>query len=342
MRKKGELTSSQIGKIILTIAGFVIMLVFLLIILDLQGTATRETCRLSVLARATAPDIAQRLAPLKCTTEKLCLSSGDKCTPEFLGEKDVKKIKLPSGVLPNGKPLATQKIEEETANAMFDCWKMMGEGKLNLFGGGKDDDFVSRLLPGMLKARTTCVICSRLAVSPDTPGSTLNRVDVNEYMDTHQVPGSSYTYINHFTDLQVTYPKEFVDNFTNTKKGEPTREISIIFMQILTEDKPFDAALDTGAYTGAFIIGGTSGLGPFGRILSFKATGILAAAVSLTTGGIAYFQTWQNRQVSAAYCGKLTGANSETAAEGCSIVTGINYKDISKINNLCSVIEGNP
>ena len=71
MQKRGELTSSEIITLLLTIVGFIAILIFIMVALDLRKQTEDEICKLSVLTRATAPDVAQRFTPLKCKTKKL-------------------------------------------------------------------------------------------------------------------------------------------------------------------------------------------------------------------------------------------------------------------------------
>ena len=88
--KKGDLTSFQIINIVLAIAGFVVVLIFLSILFSDRGETDREVCRLSILTRATAPDILQANVPLKCKTEKICITTklfGGECN-QFLGEEN--------------------------------------------------------------------------------------------------------------------------------------------------------------------------------------------------------------------------------------------------------------
>src|SRR3989344_4923299 len=128
MDKRGELTSTEITIWILAIVGFGIVLAALFLI-NLGGYSSEDICKLSVLSRGTAP-AGGGYIPLKCVAEKICIREGFSggCEDEFAGEKDVEYIRL-SG----SDGVKADKIEEITANAMYDCWTMMGEGKVDLF-----------------------------------------------------------------------------------------------------------------------------------------------------------------------------------------------------------------
>src|SRR3989344_3312354 len=131
--KKGELTSSQIISLVLAIAGFAVVFIFIAILYGSgMGEDQREVCRLSILTRATTPSIAQAAVPITCTTEKICVSAtgSKKACPEFLGEKNVRGVEL------DGKTNADNAriIERVSAEVMYQCWSMTGKGQLDLFG----------------------------------------------------------------------------------------------------------------------------------------------------------------------------------------------------------------
>lgn len=332
MQKRGELTSGQIATLSIAIAGFIIALIFLLYILDVKDFSQREVCRLSVLTRATSPDALQRLTPLKCTTEKICLTKNNDCN-QFIGEKDVVKIKVET----------KEEIEKVVADSMYDCWSMMGQGKLDIFGG-KKSGFLNSLNPLDVfgNAKTTCLMCARISLSKDLleDDALMNSVNVNEYMETHQVPGSELTYLQTFTDQQVrSYPREFRDSLGKIADENQTDQISIIFMQILTQSTPLEAGTQTALEAGGFVFTATSGLGPFGRLLSWKLVAGLTAAAAIGGGTLAGIQTWRNQQVSAGYCGEFTSVDAEKN-KGCSVVTPFDYNKVDAIKNYCSKLEG--
>src|SRR3989344_5695657 len=81
-----------IGLIVLIISG--VTLIFVWFIFSDSISANTETCKLSILSRATLPAGASYI-PLKCSTNKFCLveSKIDTCS-SFAGEKDFDKIKI--------------------------------------------------------------------------------------------------------------------------------------------------------------------------------------------------------------------------------------------------------
>src|SRR3989344_1319580 len=188
---KGEVSVFFIVTIILAIMGFIAIMFFVLNFFNGGVSGTDEVCKLSVLTRASAPSSVQGYVPLKCQTKKICLTQSwlGTCS-QFAGEKDVQRVVLPSGK-------EKEKIEEISANAMYDCWNMMGQGKMDLFGSFKGS-------VGLDKTKSACVICSRVAIDLDKENENIiGGVNINEYMRTHNPPNSDKTYLQTFTDKSV-------------------------------------------------------------------------------------------------------------------------------------------
>lgn len=339
MQKRGEITSSKIVGILLIVAGFIVVVFFLVSILNLGGQTEDEVCRTSILTRATAPEATQRYLPLKCTTKKICLTTSNGICSQFIGEKNVETIKISS------KPeKGAKQINEIFANQMFDTFSITGRGNLDISSGATKD--ISNIITDYLSVsekKPICYIHSRVALAPDLQANSniLREVDPTEYMRTEQVPGSSLTYLQTFTDRQINaYPSDFENNLL-TDNPTTTPEIAFMFTQVLVEDEtPWNEALKKGMGTG-ITIGGTL-LSPAGRV-----TGIIGAPITIVgsilaigiSGGLAYSQASENQAFAATYCGSLTGAKSR---QGCSVVMPIDYSNVTKINELCFKIEGNP
>ncbi|MCA9485977.1 MAG: hypothetical protein KC506_03985 [Nanoarchaeota archaeon] len=338
MYKKGEATSGQIVTFALVIFGFIVILIAYFTVIDVKGTSQDEVCRLSVLTRATSPEATQRLLPLKCTTEKICLTrNGEEC-PAFIGEES----ESPS--LSGTEEQAAEKVEEIVANEIYDCWNMMGQGKLGLFGGGKTETEALVEWTGLGRTKTSCVICSRIAIAPDLVKDKdfIKKVDVNEFMEYKKAPGQeNKNYLQAMSGDNVrSYTGDFTNKFANETIENSTDEIGVIFMQILTEEGVFESFTDIGLTTGGFILGGSVGLGAGGLVLN-PIGALTALASSTTTATIAAFQTYQDRQVSFGHCGDLASTEDE-ALKGCSIITTFDYHKIEELNNFCGRVEGTP
>ena len=188
MNKRGELTSTQIVFIILAIVGFIIVaLLFSSLFLEQGALTQRELCKLSLIERATIPIIGNKIVPVQCSTEKICITSkGNECE-QFIGEENVRNVRINS----NKPDEAREIIERESANAMFDCWSMTGEGKIDIFDS--TDSIVDL-------AKPKCIVCSRVAISEEVDENILEEIDLNKYLAEKKVPGSSLTYLQTFTD----------------------------------------------------------------------------------------------------------------------------------------------
>jgi hypothetical protein len=153
MNKKGDLTSTELITLVIVVLSMIILLIFLW--LWFYGfSEQKDICKLSVLTRATTPDMVAQGLPLKCKSTKICLTNdgGSKCDEQLAGEEGVEVIVL------RGSPAEKRtQIEEVSANAMYDCWDMMGQGKLDLFGTTKS-------VFGLEQVKSSCVICSRVAI----------------------------------------------------------------------------------------------------------------------------------------------------------------------------------
>ncbi len=368
MDKRGELTSQQIAILVLAIGGFVLVFLFLFAIFDNQSLTERELCSLSVLERATLPAVAQQAIPLQCTTEKVCITldnglfGKESDCKQFAGEENVRVVKVKLGDL--GQQTEAQRtIERETANAIFDCWAMTGQGKLDVFRGegGVATTITSGLLDllgsdvGQLvkTIQPKCIVCSRVALSEelvkeDEKTNILKRVNSNAFMARELVPGSTLTYLQTMTDESVrSYAG--ADKIDTSEEGnkyaKPSvggSQIAVIFMQIKTEGDPTKIAEEAAIMAGT-AIGGGGLLTGVGRkaITSFP---IISTIVALAGTGGAYLAAKDiaedNQAVSFAACGEAE-KNGDKAKLGCSLVKPVVW-DVKTVNDMCfGGIEGN-
>jgi hypothetical protein len=353
MNKKGELTTTQIAVITIAIVTFLIVL-FFISGLGFENLSQKEMCQLSVLTRATSPESAQTYVPLKCQTQKTCLyDKSSKCKVSFAGEK-VENINLD-----RDDNKAARQVEEASAKAMYDCWQMMGEGKLDLFhslaakyGVGSED--------------SACVICSRIAVDAEASrtNSIFEKMDLGEYLQTHQSPEreDGQTYLQVFTDKSVSSYAKVSDEkiFTEVKNTDVSfsnsannPEVAVVFMQIKPEG--YGEAFSNLATLGAT---GTAA----GFVMAPKATltvggwvakGILRfplVAAFAAVAGTSYvaLNVHAGRVAAAGYCGEVTipgqgnsKIDSKIAKNGCSMVQILPY-DAKSINKICKHIESSP
>lgn len=367
MRKRGDVSVAFVIGLVIAIVSFIPVLYLLVNFYGGENYGLDDVCEFSILTRGTAPSSVQNYVPLKCTTEKVCLTSGlfgGGCEKQFAGEKDVKKIRLPGR-----EQEAKKKIEEVTARLMYDCWRVTGQGKLDLFG-----NYETSL--GFDSENSTCIVCSRIAVDEDVSKKFgegfLDTIDVNTYMKKEKVPTTSKTYLEMFTDKEVqSYAKIKDDNpLKAVKEGqkidlatgggtelgdiklsvananEKNKEMAIVFMQI--KSKSYGEVLDNMALVGGTVAGAAFMTPVFGTLvkgLVFNPVGGTIVAVgAVSAGGYGMYNTRQGQLAAAGYCGDFVKSekhSDDKAREGCSLVQGINY-NFKDVNALCHKIEGKP
>jgi len=209
--KKGEITSSQLVKIILLVVGFTIVLWIFPTLLN-EREVDREICHDSVLLRGALPDNLniKNLPSLKCQTRKVCLTDkifgkGD-CAEEF-GEDKYETIKISADN-------REEEINRFVARELADCWAMMGLGKLQIFTRKSTDE-------------KRCVVCSRISFDKELKEELNKKVDgLGDYVLTHEVPNQNVSYWEYLTKKRTieNYDKNF-DSFTTSGKA-------ITFMEI--------------------------------------------------------------------------------------------------------------
>jgi len=355
MNKKGIVISTLVS-LILIILGFAILLLFFYLLYSdfgWKGRVDKETCHQSVIYRGSLTSFAniKEIVPLKCKTQKVCITSGllgGKCK-EFEGSKDVLKVRVKN----------KEQIEQYISKEIVDCWETMGEGKLSLFSNWLAESY------GFGKVYPSCVICDRIAFDKENlkkAGIDLNEVNVMNYMLTHAVPNKNISYYRYLVGeggkISVDpRPQSFeVYNIVGDERNEISvsdekipvstsndfmysadKELAILFMQI-SAPKRSEVIKNTVktlgyGYGGAFVFSPVSVLKSTWAAL--KAWPVTLAV--LVIGGI-YQQNSisKNMGISVGYCGDV--AAEDEAREGCSVVrtTGYNAEEISQY---CAVIE---
>ena len=189
MHKRGEISTSTIVAVILLIAGFAILLFFYWQ-LNFTERVDKDVCHQSVIFRATLPSFggAKEFVPLKCKTEKVCVTSkllGQNCQ-DFKGTSGITTARVKNSEDSTG-------IEKVIAQRIFDCWSMMGEGKVSIFAQWLPETYA------LGSVYPSCVICSRIAFDKSSLKSdTLYKVNVDRYMATRLVPDKEVTYADYF------------------------------------------------------------------------------------------------------------------------------------------------
>lgn len=352
MNKRGELTSGQIVMLILAIAGFAIVMLFVMSFFGNDNLERDQLCELSVVQRATLPDFAADAVPLNCETEKICVSSeGDKDScKQFSGEGVHTAVEIDNAKVNNEDELDEQAklIEEQVANEMIDCWRNMGQGKLDIFG---DVDYAE--LSGPKKPK--CVVCSRIAFD-EVNDKIMSSVDVNEFMDEEKVPGSSLTYYETLNGVGARAPasidkleaeslarKELeAENFSLAYGSEDLRlandQVAIMFTQIRTEASVIENVKDV--TIAGVVLYGSVAMSRFGKPLLSIPGAILSGLGITGAAAVSAYNTLEGQEISRLYCGSFTSVlnkDNKDGSRGCSIVRVVDWspQSVSQINSLC-------
>ena len=344
----------------------VVVLFFFWKQINWTGLADRGACHESVVIRGGLPSLVQGGVPLRCQTDKICITGemfGGECE-DFKGQKGVTKVKVKN----------IDQVQKVIAGNIVDCWEMMGEGKLSLFektavvnyGVPLETSATSPVLVKVGFVEPRCVICTRVAF--DTKSLTdkeidLSKMDVSKYMRTHKVAGDKLTYAQKIgydasnlaqvstqdfkyevaeqdgvktinSPLDKVMPSDIAAQATDTELQ--SSEMAIVFMQIAAPKhaKVFDNTLalaGVGVGTSFAVSPWKAPVAVIKTVLNPKFWVLTAIAGAYQHTSVAY-----NRAVSSRYCGDVTAG--DTALDGCSVIRTVNY-DAKGIGEYCSKID---
>ena len=354
LKKKGE------GSVIWIIVGVILLLVGFALLLWFFYHAISTTdidnqvCHESVIFRATLPGATKGYVPLKCATQKYCITdkligSAD-CSEDFGDITKYNTVRIRN----------TNQLEKFYADNTLSCWNMMGEGKVSLFYQGAQSFGVGKdIYP-------SCVICSRIAFDKTFSQKLLNEMNLVFFMSTQLAPGSEKTY-----SQLLSNGADFTSIGDNLKSSETLDEF-IEALEKATGDKPsidLDKPLDNGQNNirneNAILFMQITSPDQKESISNiFKAAGIgigasyivapattIAASAKFVSGGwltlatLAIFGVYQqgsvanNRAIAAGYCSDLL--TGKGARNGCSAVRTVNY-DAESISSYCLNVESIP
>ncbi len=336
MHKRGDsIVGPFVIGFIFLLVGFILLAVTVLPkIFGTTSIADREACHLSVLARGSLP-LGKEALPLQCAPEKVCITGAllGECA-QFAGETGVRRVRVDGSDASRDSEI----IEKEIANAMLDCWTMMGEGKV---------DIISK--PRLFgEAGNTCVVCTRVAIDASTVSdSVLRDVNVNDYLLTEQAPGSSLKYIERFLDKGIaSYTGQSEAGTTDISTGTKSfanRDLVILFSQIRTNDEKEAAKMIA---LGGLSLGAGGLLTSTGRAVAtsaFRLAAPLAIAYLVVVGAgtlLAHQTALEGQAVAMGYCGEVKSSEKEAMA-GCSLVKTATF-EANAINAFCTGgLEGN-
>ncbi|MGB9708377.1 MAG: hypothetical protein ACPLXC_03595 [Candidatus Pacearchaeota archaeon] len=263
LNKRGVTVQSVvIGMIVLVIVAAILF--FFYKSLPYTETVNKEACRQSVLLRS------QSLAglqpgqvlgiPLNCKTEEIKITTAN---------EDV--------------------IKKEIANAMYDCWWMLGEGKLDFF---TENVWQSYGIPGAGAPRASCIICSTIRFD-DNVKAKINSIDMTQYLIDTKIPTKNITYFDYFTEqadrsLAVDVKAPPID---------PKQDYTIVFMgirgrsywEVLQNDLKFAigaagfSAMTAGPWTTGKVIGKVGAAAIKHPLVAVIAIGSILGTQGITT-----------------------------------------------------------
>jgi len=277
-QKKADISSKYLISVFILIASFAVILVLLWRI-NLTDEIDKQTCYESLVLRSTfnlGPlEVGRENIPLKCRTEKICLTMSGKDCEEFgLSSKEnpITKIKLDSS-----STKARAEAIDAIANALYDCHAMMGQGKLAFMPSA-----------GWLSSETKyCLICSRIAFDEKAKESLAEIAYLEVYKrmsekkDSSGVTYLSFVYpgLTNWQDVGNVYLKildkgeasgdqDVTLGGINQWKINPPIEYAILY-QILQEGKLKQTLTTSGTFAGGVVLtlvgaGVTGFTGPIG------------------------------------------------------------------------------
>lgn len=284
MNKKG-LTQTMLVTIIILVATLVILLFVVgSIFFNFQGNIDKETCRASVVSRASlsaGPIQSANYIPLKCRTEQICISgSNDKCEDVFLEESN----KNPITVLKVPDENAKKQVLDEVSQSLYDCHKMLGEGELNFF-------------PNKIVSENHCVICSRL-VFDDT---VVEEVGSIKYLDLYNnmaqlkdESGRNYFEYVYGGDLDTTVgtlnalADETGNDFDFDEWEMDLSEEQVIVTRITSKNQ----ALSVGGGVVTFVIGTAAAIYVLPAFIGVSAIAVIAGGTGALVGGFTYVKAF--------------------------------------------------
>ncbi len=169
--KKAAITQAAIVSIIILVVSLAIIIP-LYTTFNSKSTFDKEACRSSVYFRANeilkGTHITGELYPLKCKTEEIKISSSN-----------------------------DEIIKKEVATAMYECWWMMGQGKVDFFSPTSWWDIKSPF--GTEKA--TCIVCSTIEFEK---GAKNKQINIVKYLGEQKVPLNEITYLEYLSNNEGT------------------------------------------------------------------------------------------------------------------------------------------
>lgn len=273
MERRGQI--NYFMSIVIVIVGALILgFAVSKIIASVPSTLEKETCHASVLARDSwlkGTKLTPEITSLKCKTQSIIIRSSN-----------------------------DEAIKGDLANSLYDCWWMLGEGKVDFF---TESDWFK----GNDVEVSKCIICSKIKFEDNAKNK---RIDLMNYINTIKIPDKNLTYLEYLSGEKTILPAK-----TNIPLIDTNKEYAVVFMGIRGNSMKeyfsnigWTAAAGT---AGGAIVGGTIGFfigGPPGLIVGIVKGGAvgftLAGSAKAVTG---IYDIYQNSHLSSIQCNGETG-----------------------------------
>jgi hypothetical protein len=286
MNKRGDLVSKQLVTVIILVVSLVVLLL-LFMLYNWNPIIDKEACHTSIVLRSSfnlGPIKSSDIVPLKCRTEKICMSmeGGDCGFGEPSRDNPVTRIRLSKDP-----QKANEKVKEIISDALFDCHSMVGKGQLHF-------------MPNRFYEKNYCLVCARLALDNAAKEQIedISYVELHGYMKERKIlSGSDYLKETYDVDkiedmIQILEVVRQVINRGTNQQVAAIKDLNIdmqkenaIIVQMMTS-KTWDtwvAGIGSGLVGGVLTVGGIIAAPiSLGTSLSISAVGVAVIAGGVT------------------------------------------------------------
>ncbi|RLE39575.1 hypothetical protein DRJ17_00040 [Candidatus Woesearchaeota archaeon] len=245
----GTFTIETLVYLILMVMTFAILGSFLVNVGEGGKQAERDQiCRTSALLNANTKTFGVDLFYLDCPQRLVRITEKDVTKKATKNER--KKISEYGYSVDwdNQKELAGYRTDAIIAKEMYDCWRLLGEGKLPLFGQWAYDSiaesdkaakwklflemFEKQLayVQGLEQADVMCVICSRIKFDKEVKEMVKEDRDLTKWLKSHPIPSEEkvMSYYDYLTELLAPKTKLIPYSY-NTKNP-----LAIVYARVNT------------------------------------------------------------------------------------------------------------
>ena len=268
--KKGAILQAKVIGLILLIVAAAIVIGFVVTEYIVGRTAIdKQDCYNTVVARnnvlARGEIVQTELIPLRCQTEDIDIKSTD--------ETEIKKT---------------------IANSMYECWWMLGQGKMTFL---KDDAYLRFTQNDVNSEKIACVLCSTITFDEKVKKDNIS-LDMMEYLQDNQIVLKNMTYLDYFLNSENS-KLQVVDNQADSNEINTGQDYAVVYFSIKGGNIGNEILRNA---MPSIIWGGIYGaIGPVGAFLQIR---------SLFSGDSRAWDYLKRIKIASVYCDKgLKGCN---------------------------------